>query len=88
MSAKKKTAEAVSKSQVNSKPKKSQSQQILQYMQTHKMGITPMQALKKFGCFRLSARISDLRKDGHIIKSELVHKDGRTFARYTMEVKK
>lgn len=44
--------------------------------------LTPMDALKRFGCFRLGARIADLRKAGHDIKTRIVHKDGKNFAEY------
>ena len=45
----------------------SQNQKILKYMRTHRKGITPMDALKFCGCFRLSARIHDLKEEGHNI---------------------
>ena len=32
----------------------SQNKQILKYLQTHKRGISPIDALQKFGCFRLT----------------------------------
>ena len=44
-----------------------QNQKILKYMRTHRKGITPMDALKLCGCFRLSARIHDLKEEGHNI---------------------
>lgn len=45
-----------------------QNQKILKYLKTHKYkGITPMDALKLCGCFRLSARIHDLKEQGHNI---------------------
>ena len=68
---------------------KTQKQQILEYMQI--MGeITPLDALQVFGCMRLSARIYDLRRDGHKIKMEMVssvNRDGQVvnFARYRLE---
>ena len=34
--------------------------------------ITPIEALDLFGCFRLGARIADLKEAGHEIKSEFV----------------
>lgn len=49
----------------------SQNKQILRYLQTHKRGITPIDALQKFGCFRLSARISDLREKGYDIRTDM-----------------
>lgn len=63
--------------------KKTQSQQILTYLSNHK-AITPIQALNKFGCFRLAARISDLRSQGHTIWTNNITKDGKTFASYSL----
>lgn len=49
----------------------SQAKRILAYMQEgHR--ITPIEALNLFGCFRLGARIADLRAGGHAIESEFV----------------
>ena len=47
--------------------------------------ITPIDALKRFGCFRLSARIADLRKSGHNIKTRMVVNGEKHFAEYYME---
>ena len=58
-----------------------QNQQIKSYLEKGK-SITPIQALNKFGCFRLAARISDLRNDGLNIATKIVTKDGKTFASY------
>jgi hypothetical protein len=46
--------------------------------------INPMQALRKFGSFRLGARIYGLRKDGHKIESARVTRRGKTFAEYRL----
>ena len=47
--------------------------------------ITPMEALKLCGCFRLSARIHDLRhKYGHEIISEKVIRNGKRVAQYRL----
>lgn len=43
--------------------------------------LTPMDALSCFGCFRLAARIFDLRKAGYIINTEMIE-DEETGARY------
>ena len=43
-----------------------QNEQILDYLKSGK-SITPLEALEKFGCFRLSARIFNLREDGYNI---------------------
>lgn len=50
---------------------KSQSQSILEHLQKYKE-ITPLEALNKYGCFRLGARIFDLRDKGHKIKTQVV----------------
>ena len=49
----------------------SQSNAILAYMQKGNP-ITGIEALDLFGCFRLPARIADLKKVGHIITSKMV----------------
>lgn len=48
-----------------------QTESILQYMRTYG-AITPLEALKDCGCMRLAARIADLKREGHRIKSEKV----------------
>jgi hypothetical protein len=52
--------------------KKSQCELILKYLQTHTTGITPLQALNKFGCLRLSGRIYDLKDQGYNILTNMV----------------
>lgn len=44
-----------------------------------------MEALVKFGCFRLAARISDLRSLGHNIKTEMVINNKKNYANYILE---
>jgi hypothetical protein len=44
-----------------------------------------MRALNKLGIYRLSARIFDLIKQGHRIKSEMVYEHPVKFARYKLE---
>lgn len=34
--------------------------------------LTPLDALKRFGCFRLGARVYDLRRDGYSIEKTLI----------------
>ena len=46
--------------------------------------ITPIDALNQFGCFRLGARIHDLKAAGHNIITESVLKDGKRFASYSL----
>jgi len=47
--------------------------------------ITPLEALEKFGCFRLSARIGQLRDMGYHVITENIRKDGKTFAKYSLQ---
>jgi hypothetical protein len=64
----------------------SQNKQILSYLQ--KGGkITPLEALNKFGCLRLSGRIFDLKEDGHDIKMKMVVRNGKRVAQYWIEKK-
>jgi hypothetical protein len=46
--------------------------------------LTPLEALRRFGCFRLGARIWDLKQDGHDIRTELVDVNGKRVAKYRM----
>ena len=62
---------------------KAQSQMILEYMaQGHRN--SPLEALNKFGCLRLGARIYDLKNEGHNIITEMVSENGKRFARYSL----
>ena len=47
--------------------------------------ITPIEALNMFGVFRLSARINDLRNTGMIIKTIIIEKNNKRFAKYLIE---
>lgn len=63
-----------------------QANAILKHMQDSN-GITPMDALELCGCFRLSARIADLKKRGYEIITEKVKVDGGKYvARYHLAV--
>lgn len=62
---------------------KTQKQQIQNYLQTGKP-LTPIQALNKFGCFRLAARIADLRNDGLNIATKIISKKGKNYASYSI----
>ena len=46
---------------------KSQTKDVLHFLETHKKGITNMEAFDRFGATRLSAIIYELRKQGHQI---------------------
>ena len=63
---------------------KTQNEQIKAYLSKGK-SITPLDALNKFGCFRLSARIKNLRDEGLKIITEYVTIKGKTFASYSVK---
>jgi hypothetical protein len=47
--------------------------------------LTPIDALARFGCFRLSARILDLKAAGHNIKTKIIKSaNGKQFAQYSL----
>lgn len=46
--------------------------------------ISPLYALKQFGCMRLAARIQNLRDKGHDIKTEIVKHNDKRFALYSL----
>ena len=60
----------------------SQNQNILKFMK--KQPITAMDALSKFGCFRLAARIKELRGLGHNIITETIKENGKAYAKYRL----
>lgn len=65
--------------------KATQKVQILEHMQAGNP-ITPLDALRLFGCMRLGARIYDLKQDGHVINTLIVKDDlsGSRYARYSL----
>ena len=55
----------------NQSHSKSQTEKILDYMlEGHP--ITPIDALDRFGSFRLGARIAEIRKKGYLVYSEFI----------------
>jgi hypothetical protein len=60
----------------------SQSELILRYLQAGNK-LTPLDALRLFGCLRLGARIWDLRQGGHQIAMKIVETaSGKHVAEY------
>jgi len=59
---------------------KTQTDQILEHLK--KAPITPLEALNLYGCFRLGARIFDLKEQGHTITKTMVTKGRKSFAKY------
>lgn len=71
------------------KRKLTQKEKIINYI--HKYGsITPLDALREFGCMRLATRVFELKEDGYRIKTVMEkakNKSGDTvhYARYFLE---
>ena len=61
-----------------------QCEKIKKYMELND-GITSMDAIRGFGCTRLSARIADLKKASFKISAERVTVNNKTFVRYHLE---
>ena len=53
-----------------------QNQQIKSYLEKGKK-LTTIDALNKFGCFRLASRINDLRNDGMNITTKIIKLDNK-----------
>ena len=46
--------------------------------------LTPLAALKRFGSFRLGARIFEIREAGYNVKREFVKRGGKHVAQYSL----
>jgi hypothetical protein len=63
----------------------SQTDAILDYLSKGKT-LTPLDALNKFGCFRLGARIYDLKKQGYEFNRIMVKTpSGASVAQYSLD---
>lgn len=62
---------------------RTQSQRIIDHLATGRP-LTAIDALKRFGCFRLAARIRDLKNDGHRISTHLERCGDKRFASYRL----
>ncbi len=62
----------------------SQRQAVLAWLETGKT-LTPMQALYEFGCFRLGARVEELRRQGWNVITDMVEVgNGKRVAQYRL----
>ena len=62
----------------------SQSEAILEHLKSGE-SLTALQALARFNCLRLGARILELRRQGHDIRSEIIRtRSGKNVAKYTL----
>ena len=63
----------------------SQTKQIADYLNKGKK-LTPIDALNKFGCFRLAARIADLRNEGmNIVTKTIKLENKKQIAQYSVK---
>ena len=63
----------------------SQNKQIANYLNKGKK-LTPIDALNKFGCFRLAARIADLRNEGmNIVTNTIKLENKKQIAQYSVK---
>lgn len=63
----------------------SQNKQIADYLNKGKK-LTPIDALNKFGCFRLAARIADLRNEGmNIVTNTIKLENKKQIAQYWLK---
>lgn len=69
---------------VNEQSATSQKAKILEHLKKG-LTITPLEALKLCGCFRLSARIYDLKDDGYDISTIIAIVNGKRVAQYKLE---
>tara|TARA_R110000823_G_scaffold130004_1_gene257766 strand:- start:228 stop:467 length:240 start_codon:yes stop_codon:yes gene_type:complete len=60
-----------------------QTEAILAHLQAGE-SITPIDALRDYGCFRLAARIKDLRAAGHDVDMVLEGDGEKKWARYSL----
>ena len=67
--------------------KDSQNKQVLKWLKNGQ-SLTAFQAASYFGIYRLSARIWDLHKKGHPIKSELHFDGSKHWSSYTLNKSK
>ena len=61
-----------------------QSQKLLIKRHLISKPISPLEALQEYGCFRLAARIAELREDGLNIETVQTKQNGKTFATYQL----
>lgn len=71
--------------------KNTQLNRILAHLQEHET-ITPLEALSEYGCYRLGARIADLRNQGYDIETKITSGKNRfgdsvNFATYRLVVR-
>lgn len=61
---------------------KPQSAEVYRLLRLHPEGITQQDAIRDIACYRLAARISDLKAEGIDVRAVLVGSNGHRYARY------
>lgn len=61
---------------------RTQTDRILAHMRRGR-SITPLQALNRYGCFRLASRIFDLRRAGVSVRCQIVKRGAKHVASYS-----
>ena len=61
-----------------------QTEMVLDYIQKNG-SITPLEALQFLGCFRLGARVWEIRSSGIPVEKEMVEENGKRYAKYYMK---
>lgn len=67
--------------------KKNQKQRIIEYVEKYG-SITPMQAINELGITKLATRVSELKKEGYEVRTQILYApnrygDNTRFARYS-----
>lgn len=77
----------MTQSELNFDSRETQTANILRHLQSGR-SINPLESLRLYGCFRLGARIWDLRKEGFEIQRKMVKTPtGKSVASYWLEAK-
>lgn len=64
-----------------------QSFEIYKHLCVKQKPITPIEALNKYGCFRLASVVHRLREEGFNIQTIRTRENGKTFATYLYKPK-
>lgn len=61
---------------------KPQTADVLRLLRLHPEGVTQQDAIRAISCYRLAARIADLKADGFEVRAVLVGSNGHRYAKY------
>lgn len=64
--------------------RKSQNEIVLAHLESGR-SLSPLEALERYGIFRLGGRVFELKKQGVSIVTKMVTKNGKRFAEYSLE---